>query len=217
VVFEPENLPDGKPNKGRVQAFYGPIYVADAALYLKHAHPELGITDPYELDQKQFDAAIALLKGQRQIVQKYWSDATQQTQDFTSEGVVAAPSWPYQVNLLQGQKQPIASTVPVEGATGWADTLMMHAKAPHPNCAYMWMEHALQPQVQTAIAGWFGSVPVTPDACTGDAKAMCEANGAANFDKISFWKTPVADCGDGRTCVPYKDWTAAFLAIQSGQ
>ena len=71
--------------------------------------------------------------------------------------------------------------------------------------------------MQTAIAGWFGSVPVTPDACTGDAKAMCEANGSASFDKISFWKTPVADCGDGRTCVPYKDWTSAFLAIQSGQ
>ena len=217
VVFEPMTLPDGKPNKGRVQAFYGPIYIADAALYLMHAKPELGIKDPYELDQKQFDAAVALLKQQRQIVQKYWSDATQQTQDFTSEGVVAAPSWPYQVNLLEGQKQPIASTVPVEGATGWADTLMMHAKAPHPNCAYLWMEHALQPQVQTAIAGWFGSVPVTPGACTGDAKATCDANGIANFDRISFWKTPVANCGDGKTCVPYKDWTAAYLAVQSGQ
>jgi len=217
VVFEPMNLPDGKPNKGRVQAFYGPIYIADAALYLMHAKPELGIKDPYELDQKQFDAAVALLKQQRQIVQKYWSDATQQTQDFTSEGVVAAPSWPYQVNLLESQKQPIASTVPVEGATGWADTLMMHAKAPHPNCAYLWMEHALQPQVQTAIAGWFGSVPVTPGACTGDAKATCDANGIANFDRISFWKTPVANCGDGKTCVPYKDWTAAYLAVQSGQ
>ena len=217
VVFEPMNLPDGKPNKGRVQAFYGPIYIADAALYLMHAKPELGIKDPYELDQKQFDAAVALLKQQRQIVQKYWSDATQQTQDFTSEGVVAAPSWPYQVNLLESQKQPIASTVPVEGATGWADTLMMHAKAPHPNCAYLWMEHALKPEVQTAIAGWFGSVPVTPGACTGDAKATCDANGIANFDRISFWKTPVANCGEGKTCVPYKDWTAAYLAVQSGQ
>ena len=90
-------------------------------------------------------------------------------------------------------------------------------KAPHPNCAYLWMEHALQPQVQTAIAGWFGSVPVTPGACTGDAKATCDANGIANFDRISFWKTPVANCGEGKTCVPYKDWTAAYLAVQSGQ
>ncbi|MEO6103552.1 MAG: extracellular solute-binding protein, partial [Pseudoxanthomonas sp.] len=34
VVFEPQNFPDGKSNKGRVQAFDGPIYIADAALYL---------------------------------------------------------------------------------------------------------------------------------------------------------------------------------------
>ncbi len=30
VVFEAQNLPDGKPNKGRVQAYDGPIYIADA-------------------------------------------------------------------------------------------------------------------------------------------------------------------------------------------
>ena len=35
VVFEEQNLPDGKSNKGRVQAYDGPIYIADAALYLK--------------------------------------------------------------------------------------------------------------------------------------------------------------------------------------
>ena len=43
-------LPDGKSNKDRVQGYVGPIYIADAALYLKAHNPELGITDPYELD-----------------------------------------------------------------------------------------------------------------------------------------------------------------------
>jgi len=33
VVFKETTLPDGKSNKGRVQAFDGPIYIADAALY----------------------------------------------------------------------------------------------------------------------------------------------------------------------------------------
>jgi hypothetical protein len=36
------------------------------------------------------------------------------------------------VNLLQGEKQPIASVVPVEGATGWADTTMMHVECEAP-------------------------------------------------------------------------------------
>jgi putative spermidine/putrescine transport system substrate-binding protein len=219
VVFEEQNLPDGKSNKGRVQAYYGPIYIADAALYLKAHKPELGIADPYALTQEQFDAAVDLLKQQRQIVQKYWSDATAQTEDFKNEGVVAATSWPYQVNLLISEGQPIGSTVPSEGATGWADTTMMHAQAPHPNCAYMWLEHSLNTKLQGDLAAWFGSVPVVPAACTGNALLTdegCKTNGFENFDKISFWRTPVANCGDGKTCVPYKDWTAAYLAIQSG-
>jgi putative spermidine/putrescine transport system substrate-binding protein len=97
---------------------------------------------------------------------------------------------------------------------------MMHAKAPHPNCAYMWLEHSLQPKVQGDVAAWFGSVPVVPAACTGNAllgDAGCKTNGSENFDRISFWRTPVADCGGGKTCVPYKDWASAYLAIQSGQ
>src|SRR5215470_10661387 len=222
VVFEEQQLPDGKSNKGRVQAYYGPIYIADAALYLSKAKPELGIKDPYELTKEQFDAAVDLLKGQRSIVQKYWSDATAQTEDFVNEGVVAAPSWPYQVNLLRGSgKIQIGSTVPAEGATGWADTTMMHAKAPHPNCAYLWLEHSLQKDVQAGVAAWFGSVPVVPAACTGNALLTdtgCQTNGIANFARIHFWRTPVADCGDerGKTCVPYKDWVSAYQAIQSG-
>ena len=36
-------------------------YIADAALYLMKTQPDLGITNPYELDDKQFQAAIDLL------------------------------------------------------------------------------------------------------------------------------------------------------------
>jgi len=39
VVFEEQILPDGKSNKGRVQAYDGAIYIADAALYLKFHRP----------------------------------------------------------------------------------------------------------------------------------------------------------------------------------
>ena len=42
VVFEEQKLGDGKSNKGRVQAYDGPIYVADAALYLMKHKPEAG-------------------------------------------------------------------------------------------------------------------------------------------------------------------------------
>ncbi len=115
-------LPDGKSNKGRVQAFDGPIYIADAALYLMKKKPELGIKDPYELTEEQYKAALDLLRAQRNIVGRYWHDAFIQIDDFKTRASSPRPSWPFQVNLLKADKQPIASTIPEEGATGWADT-----------------------------------------------------------------------------------------------
>src|SRR5688572_1642786 len=220
VVFEEQNLPDGQPNKGRVQAFDGPIYIADAALYLMHHKPELGIKDPYELSEDQYKAALELLRQQRQIVGRYWHDAMVQVDDFTNEGVVASSTWPFQVNLLKSQQKPIDSTVPQEGATGWADTTMMHASAPHPNCAYMWMEHSLNPKLQGDLAAWFGSVPSNLEACKGNALLTdqgCETNGLGNFEKIHFWRTPVAKCASQSECVPYYRWVTDYIAVLGGR
>ena len=104
VVFEESTLPDGQSNKGRVQAFDGAIYIADAALYLMHHQPNLGIKDPYELTEDQYKAALDLLRQQRAIVNRYWHDAFVQIDDFTNEGVVASSSWPFQVNILRSAR-----------------------------------------------------------------------------------------------------------------
>jgi putative spermidine/putrescine transport system substrate-binding protein len=220
VVFKEMKLDDGKSNKGRVQAFDGPIYIADAALYLMHSNPSLGIKNPYELDENQYKAALTLLREQRKLVSRYWHDAMVQIDDFKNEGVVASSSWGFQVNLLQSEKKPIASVVPREGATGWADTTMMHADAPHPNCAYMWMEHSLNKKLQGDLSAWFGSVPVVPEACKGNAllgDTGCETNGIKEFDRIWFWRTPVSNCGAGRTCVPYYRWVTDYIAVLGGR
>ncbi len=216
VVFEEQNLPDGKSNKGRVQAYDGAIYIADAAVYLMTKKPELGIKNPYELNKDQYAAVLELLKGQRQLVGRYWHDAMVQVDDFKNEGVVASSSWPFQVNLLQLDKKAVASTVPAEGATGWADTTMLHSEAAHPNCAYMWMNHSLEPKVQGDVAAWFGSVPAVPAACTGNellTDAGCETNGFGNFDKIWFWRTPTGKCEAEGSCVPYSQWAKDYIAI----
>jgi putative spermidine/putrescine transport system substrate-binding protein len=221
VLFKAQKLPDGKPNTGRVQAYDGPIYIADAALYLMAKKPELGIKNPYELNEQQYKAALDLLRAQHPLVQRYWHDANVQVQDFTNEGIVASSSWPFQVNTLVTNKQPIASTVPNEGATGWADTTMMHANAKHPRCAYKWLEWSISPKVQGDVAAWFGSLPVVPAACTGNellGAEGCKNNGVGNFDKIHFWRTPEATCASqGNACVPYSRWSADYVAIMGGR
>jgi putative spermidine/putrescine transport system substrate-binding protein len=221
VVFEETTLGDGQSNQGRVQAFDGPIYIADAALYLMAHQPDLGIKDPYELTQAQYDAALTLLRQQRELVGRYWHDAFVQIDDFTNEGVVASSSWPFQVNILQSQDQPIASVVPEEGATGWADTTMMHVNAAHPNCAYKWLEHSINPKLQGDLASWFGSVPVRLDACKGNellGDQGCDTNGLGNFEKISFWRTPVSSCASQEEgCVPYYRWVTDYIAVLGGR
>lgn len=219
VVFEPQKYPDGKANKGRVQAYDGPIYIADAALYLMSQKPELGIRNPYELNEDQYKAAIDVLRKQHPLVQRYWHDANVQVQDFTNEGVVASGSWPFQVNTLLTNKQPVASTIPKEGATGWADSTMMHASAAHPNCAYKWLEWSLNPKVQGDVGSWFGSVPAVPAACENHpllGPEGCKTMGIENFDRIWFWRTPEAQCGQG-TCVPYSRWTTDYVAVMGGR
>ena len=221
VVFEEMTLPDGQSNAGRVQAYDGPIHIADAAQYLMHHQPELGITSPYELNADQYAAALDLLRQQRQLVGRYWHDAFIQMDDFVNEGVVASGSWPFQVNILASQGAPIASTIPQEGATGWADTTMMHVDAPNPNCAYMWMEHSIASNLQSDLSVWFGANPAVPAACT-DGRGMqtaegCTTNGMDDFERIRFWQTPVSSCESQGSCVPYYRWVSDYIGVIGGR
>ncbi|MFM6981917.1 MAG: extracellular solute-binding protein, partial [Microbacteriaceae bacterium] len=79
TVFEADS-----PYAGKITSYDSPIYIADAALYLRSTKPELGIQNPYALDETQLAAAVDLLKVQRGMVGEYWSDYLLQAQAFTS-------------------------------------------------------------------------------------------------------------------------------------
>src|SRR6266478_4931032 len=204
--------------KGQVTVPDNPIQIADAALYLKTHQPSLGITDPYELTQPQFTAAVTLLANQKPLIEKYWSLASQEIFDFKNGNAIVGAGWPYQVSTLKAAKFPIGTTIPSEGATGWADTWMLAAKAPHMNCAYMWMQYISTPKVQAMQAVNYGETPDNKLACgymNQIAKGSCELYHAnaptAYFKSIALWKTPVATCDNGKpVCVPYVDWVAAW-------
>lgn len=218
VVFEEQALPDGKSNRGRVQAFDGAMAIADAAVHLMQARPGLRISDPYQLNEAQYLAALAALRKQKSLVHRYWRDPSVQVDDFRNEGVVASVSWPAQSRRLVGEGVSAAWIVPGGGATGWADSLMLATAAKHPNCAYQWMEWALGTAVQGDIAATFGSVPAVPRACRDNPMLGpdgCVQNGADSFERIYFWRTPGLECGT-QACVPYSRWTGDFLKLVEG-
>ena len=225
VTFDPAKM---AAFKGKITAYGGSIYVADAALYLKTHNPALGITDPYELTEDQFKAAIDLLKAQHPFVGKYWESYTDEIDNFTTKVSVVGTTWPYQTNTLKAAKVPVQAVVPTEGMTGWADTWMLASKAKHPNCMYKWMAWMVTPHVQTQVAEYFGEAPANPKACAEldkvygsyGVKDFCKlysVNDKSFYDSISFWKTPQADCGDtrGQTCVPYDRWVTEFQGIKA--
>jgi putative spermidine/putrescine transport system substrate-binding protein len=204
--------------KGQISIPDNPIQIADAAVYLKSHDPKLGITDPFELTQSQFQAAVQLLVAQHPLVKQYWGLASDQISAFANGDVTVGASWPYQVSALKGNKFPIGSVIPSEGATGWADTWMLATKAPHPNCAYMWLRYISTPQVQAEQAVNYGETPDNKLACPFMdklQKGSCEIYHAnspeAYYKTIQLWKTPLATCDNGKPdCVPYDDWVSAW-------
>jgi putative spermidine/putrescine transport system substrate-binding protein len=210
-------------NAGKVTVPDNPIQIADAALYLMKSQPDLGIKDPYELDQKQFDAVISLLKKQRSLVRKYWGLASQEISMFKNGDATIGAAWPYQTNALKASGAPVADIIPQEGATGWADTWLLAAKAPHPNCAYEWVKWVSTPKVQAQQAISFGETPVNTKACpimdrlSKGACAQYHANDPSYSKNIYFWKTPIAQCGDGSSdCKPYSDWQQSWTTEVTG-
>src|SRR3954470_3774931 len=204
--------------KGKVTAYDNPIYIADAAIWLKAHKPELKITNPYELDDKQFSAAVDVLKAQRKYIGEYWSDYTKEQSAFSQGDSVVGTTWQVIANLLEGEKKPvpIGTTLPREGSTGWSDTWMIAAKAKHPNCMYKWMNWIISPKVNAEVAEWFGEAPSNRKSCDLTAnKDHCKVFHAEDekyFDKVAFWTTPTKDCGDrrGQVCKDYSDWATAW-------
>ena len=207
-------------NKGKVTIYDDPITIADAAVYLKATQPALKITNPYELDQTQFDAAVSLLKKQRPLIGQFWGDVVKQQQGFTQGDLDVGTIWQYTANLLSADKQPVKTTLPAEGATGWSDTWMLSTKAKHPNCMLKWMNYIQSPKVQAQVAEYFGEAPANTKACQYTVnKNHCteySAGDASFFKKVAFWATPVRNCRDsrGNVCVDYSKWVQAWTDIK---
>ena len=209
------------PYAGKVTAYDAPIYIADAALYLMSAQPELGITDPYSLTQAQFDAAVDLLKVQNGIIGEYWNDYTKTQAAFEQGSTVIGTTWQVIYNLATLDGATLATVLPKEGATGWSDTWMLSSKAAHPNCMYMWMDYITSPEVQAQVAYYFGEAPANPKACDliVDDPTHCDvfkAKDSAFAEAVHFWATPRKKCldGSGDNCVPFSEWIKAWTEIK---
>jgi putative spermidine/putrescine transport system substrate-binding protein len=226
VTFEADS-----PYAGSVTAYNSPIFIADAAMYLMTHNPDLGITDPYELDQEQFDATVELLRQQSELIGSYWALYTDAIAGFVDGSMVIGSNWP--VNLTYAELDaPVDAVEPSEGMTGWADTWMISANAPHPNCMLQWMDWTLQPDVQAEVGVYYGAAGSNVGSCDEIRSFLIDAYGEGSdsavdtlryshcgdaefLNSLYLWKTPQVDCGDdrGEVCIDYSEWTQAWTEI----
>jgi putative spermidine/putrescine transport system substrate-binding protein len=215
VVWEADS-----PYAGKITAYDAPIYIADAAVYLMSTKPELGITNPYALDETQLAAAVELLKQQNGIIGEYWSDPVAQITSFVGGNTVVGTSW--EILKKFAAQENLKTTLPKEGSTGWYDTWLVSTTTPNSNCAYAWIDYTSQASVNGAIAMNFGMAPANIAFCATDAdtQAHCDqfaAEDEAFWDQVWPWTTPIEECVDGRTdvkCTSFQDWTNAWVTVK---
>ena len=218
VVYDEDS-----PSAGKITAYDDWTTIADAAVYLMSSQPDLGITNPYALDQDQFDAAVALLEQQKPLIGEYWSDYLKYEEAVTKGSIVLGTTWQIITNTLQAAEPPVPvdAVLPKEGSTAWSDNWMISSEAKHPNCMYEWINYITSPGPQAQVAEYFGEAPANLKACDETTDPThCDTYGANDpdfYQQLWFWVVPTTTCLDGRTdveCVGFKDWVTAWTEIK---
>ena len=127
--------------------------------------------------------------------------------------VLIGPAWQATINSLNETNALARAIKPIEGTTGWTNNWMISNSTKSINCAYKWIDWAINPQTNAQIAEWFGEAPANKNSCTLMAdKNHCTKFNAQDLDfwkDIYYWRYPTTKCLDGRTeieCVSYENW-----------
>jgi putative spermidine/putrescine transport system substrate-binding protein len=205
-----------------------PASIAFVARWVGRQRKELAIDDPYELDRRQLNAVMDVLRHQRPYVTEYWHDPGAVREAFrTGRASIGLATQQVVGELLErpGEGGPIASARPREGATGVSPAWMVAAKAKHPSCMYRFLNRALDPSVDADVALDAAIAPANQHSCDvlsqGGNDRFCDryhADDDGYYARTLFRTTPSSDCGDarGRVCMDWEDWVRAWKELQTG-
>jgi len=203
-----------------------PAAIGEAALWVARERPDLEITDPYELDRRQFEAVLDVLRLQKPYVTLYWRDPDAVREAFRAGRASVGMAPQATIAELQerpGPGGPIAATEPLEGSMAVSPAWMVAADARHPNCMYRWLNRALDPVVNAGVARAVAIAPANRRSCDvlaarGDERhcAVFHADDDGYYAKLLYRTTPSSDCGDarGRVCMDWEDWVRAWERLK---
>ena len=215
----------GSPAKGKISPYDDAIYIADAAVYLMATQPDLKITNPYALDQhpvRRRDRAARpaeaagrrVLGGRTSSRARAWRAARSRRPRAGSSPRTSRTARP---------TRSVGTTKPTEGATGWSDTWMIKKDTPNINCAYLWLNYIVSPQVNAQIAEYFGEAPANQKSCALTKNKNHCAQFHAEDDRLLEQRLLLDDADrelprrpDGRrSACPYDEWVRTWSELRS--
>jgi putative spermidine/putrescine transport system substrate-binding protein len=94
---------------------------------------------------------------------------------------------------------------------------------------YKWMQYTMRADVESQVALWYGAAgsnvkscdlikqALGKDAAQADTVRYGECGNVDFLKSIYLWKTPQANCGNGKTdCMDYSVWQQKWTQIKGG-
>ncbi|MDE0212187.1 MAG: extracellular solute-binding protein [Boseongicola sp.] len=185
LIYDTEAFPDGvdswealwdPANAGHVLA------LDDANNNVTNAAIVLGIDDPFNLSDEDFDAVKQKLIDQKQYLISYYAGFEEGVNIWdTSEASLMFSMGEFQAVELANRGYDVVYSIPKEGGIGWLDTWALSKGVQDAECAHKWANHYLN-----------GDTGPTMTELKGYGNTTDESPGLDYADKL-IWLRPVED------------------------
>ncbi len=144
----------------------------------------LGIKDPFNLTDAQFDAVKAKLIDQKKLLLSYYAGFDDGVNIFAQSGIKAMFSMGEpQVPSLKAKGVDAAFVIPKEGAIGWLDCWVLSAGARDTDLAYAWLNACLDKKVGAYLSDKKSYGNTTDESANKN-------NGFVYASQLTFLQTP---------------------------
>ncbi len=154
----------------------------DANNNVTNAAIVLGLDDPFNLSDADFDAVKMKLIEQKQYLISYYAGFEEGVNMWeSSEATLMFSMGEFQTVELSGRGYDVVYSIPKEGGIGWLDTWALSRGVQDSACAHQWVNHYLN-----------GETGPTMTATNGYGNTTNESSGLDYADKL-VWLRPVED------------------------
>jgi putative spermidine/putrescine transport system substrate-binding protein len=146
-------------------------------------------------------------------VHTWWRDAAAAGR-LLRDGTVDLAQLPASTVAALGRAgAPVEGVVPREGTTGRIESWLIGARAPHPVCAYRFLDWVGSPAAQALVADVGGRSPVSARSCDVLGRSRCRAlhvGEDAYLDAVRFVRAPEEP-------TDLREWEATWTAVRAGR